>query len=52
MATFACGNFDGTRPTTGASYNIQAREEGDQFPIDWVATCTFSGQTSEFKGAA
>ncbi len=50
MGTFACGKFPaGIRPIKGQTYNIQALADGDQFPMDWDAPCTFSGETSEFK---
>jgi hypothetical protein len=50
MGTFACGDFPETsRPVKGAIYNIIALADGDQFPMDWDSTCTFSGETSEFK---
>jgi hypothetical protein len=50
MGTFACSKFGAARPQVGAMYSIQAREDGSQFPMDWEAKCTFSGETSEFQG--
>ncbi|MBV2360965.1 hypothetical protein KUH32_14455 [Thalassococcus sp. CAU 1522] len=50
MGTFACSAFPAaSRPVVGTIYNISALEDGDQFPMDWDAKCTFSGGTSEFK---
>jgi hypothetical protein len=49
MNKFACGKFAAnTRPTVNVQYSIQATPDGEQFPMDWTAKCTFSGETSEF----
>ncbi|MCP4425495.1 MAG: hypothetical protein GY803_13460 [Chloroflexi bacterium] len=50
MDVFACSKFpNGSRPTKGVEYEIQAQDEDDIFPIEWRSTCTFSSETSEFK---
>ncbi|WP_164497517.1 hypothetical protein [Sinorhizobium medicae] len=47
---FACGKFDSkNRPKKGDKYHITATPKDEIFAMDWTATCTFSGETSEFK---
>lgn len=46
---FACGKFTNGRPIQGDEYSINALQDGEMFPFDWKAKCTFSGETSAFK---
>ncbi|MDW9670319.1 hypothetical protein GOB27_27655 [Sinorhizobium meliloti] len=47
---FACGKFASNKhPKKGDQYHITATPEGEVFAMDWTATCTFAGETSEFK---
>ncbi|MFW2441147.1 MAG: hypothetical protein ACN4GR_17450 [Arenicellales bacterium] len=50
MKKIACSKFPATsRPVVGTRYNILVLADGDQFSMDWDATCTFSGEVSEFQ---
>ncbi|AWI61651.1 hypothetical protein [Sinorhizobium fredii] len=47
---FACGKFPSdSRPRKGDQYHITATPKHEIFAMNWTATCTFSGETSEFK---
>ncbi|MBX5041255.1 hypothetical protein HJB51_10710 [Rhizobium lentis] len=47
---FACGKFPSDKhPKEGKKYDISATPKGGIFAMDWTATCTFAGETSEFK---
>jgi hypothetical protein len=49
-SVFACSKFGkDSRPVKNQKYDIVATPENEHFPMDWTATCTFSGETSEFK---
>lgn len=49
-AKFACGAFaQGSTPTVNSRYDIKAKNEKDGVTISFSATCTFAGETSEFR---
>lgn len=49
MTQFACSPFDPDNlPVVGQQYLISATPDGAIDPIEWDATCSFAGTTSQF----